>query len=54
MIRVRHLVVQPFLCPICNRFSLITVAKIDAFSYKTMIFHYLFNEISLFILVLNN
>ena len=39
---------------VCNRFSLITVAKIDAFSYKTMKFHYLFNEIHLFISFLNN
>ena len=40
--------------PVCNRFSLITFAKIDAFDCKTMIFHYLFNEIRLFILSLNN
>ena len=26
--------------PLCNRFSMITLAKIDAFDYKTMIFHY--------------
>ena len=39
---------------VCNRFSLITVAKIDTFNYKTMKFHYLFNEIHLFISFLNN
>ena len=39
---------------VCNRFSLITLAKIDAFDLKTMNFHYLFNEISLFIMNLNN
>ena len=40
--------------PVCNRFSLITIAKIDAFDCKTMKFHYLFNEMRLFILNLNN
>ena len=42
MIRVRHLVVQPFLCPFAISISLITVANVTLFDELTTLFDCLF------------